>query len=332
VIDERASRGTATGQRGPGRAVVPDTRRADARPAGRPVASVSLTARRRRPLSRAAALVAATLLPPSFIPSTLIAQNDRITIRFAPRADQTIHIGATQVYDIQSVALTAAREPLTSHGETAFAYTETVGRPDEHGQYSAQLRYEDIRLRSTVNGQPVSTPVPLQPLIGVTITAMFDDRGRIQEVTVPPELAGRLPESLRLVLGAFTAGGLMQGAPASVTLGVGDFAAIPATIQLPIAGTAGTSGISGGRTLTLVAVEQDGQDRIARLQQVIEATMSAAMSGAASPSLKVSGSGTIEWNIDRGFAKTYDLEFTLDSDGPNGAIHGTEHVHMTGSS
>ena len=134
---------------------------------------------------------------------------------------------------------------------------------------------------------------------------------------------------MKFLVAAFMTENWLQGWPPSVTLSVGGSASVPSAIQLSMPGAENGVGISGGRTLKLVSVGQDGPDRIATLQQTVEASMSGPMTGGASPSIDVSGTGTIEWNVDRGYARRIDLEIALDGTGPNGRTRGTERVHVT---
>jgi len=256
----------------------------------------------------AAAMIAAFRAP-------LGAQADVVTIQLPPRPGQTIHVQTTQSYDTVTTPPVPGRDPIVNHGELTSAYAETVGPRSNDREYTVRLTFEEA-------------PGLLRSLVGTPVDAVFDERGRLQRVALPAPLADA-SDQMRPLVAAFVAENWLQGWPPSVTLSVGASASVPSAIQLPMPGAGNGVGISGGRTLKLVSIGRDGSDRIATLEQTVEASMSGPMTGGASPSIDVSGTGTIEWNVDRGYARRIDLEVTVDGSGPDGRTRGTERVHVT---
>jgi len=245
----------------------------------------------------------------------LAAQSDVATIRLVPPSGLTLHVRTLQSYDTVTTPREPGADPIVNHGESMSAYTEVVGPSSSEHEYGARLTFE-------------SAPEPLRPLAGTPIDAVFDERGRLERMTLPPPFAND-GDRMKPLVAAFVAENWLQGWPPAVTLRVGASAAVPAAIQLAMPGTASGVAVSGGRTLTLRSIDRDGPDRIAVLEQTVGVSMSDTMTGGASPSIDVSGSGTIEWNLDRGYARSIDLEMTLDFTGPAARTNGTERVHVT---
>jgi len=247
--------------------------------------------------------------------ATLGSQSDAVTIRLVPRSDQTIHVRIEQAYDLVTTPREPGADPIANRSEMTSVYTEVVGQPPSDREYRVRLTFE-------------SAPEPLRPLVGTPIDAMFDERGRLQRITLPPPVSEQ-SDRMKPLVAAFVAENWLQGWPPAVALSLGASAAVPSSIQLPLPGLPSGPRISGGRTLKLVSLDRDGADRIAVLQQTLGISMSDAMTGGASPSVDVSGNGAIEWNLDRGYARRIDLDMTVDLNATTGQTHGTERVRVT---
>jgi hypothetical protein len=260
------------------------------------------------------------------MPLTVGAQTERVTINTAPRPDQTIHIRIVQDMDFEATTPSAALPPSAIKATSVMAMTETVGHPDDRGKLEAQIRYDEISEAMSVNGIALPVPQPLQSLAGQTITAAFDDQGHLQDLVLPPGLEP-LAATLRPMISSMAA-----SLPAGVTLGVGESAAVPFTFPLPLpTGNAVGQEITGGTTFKLVAIELDGADRTARLEEIVESAVSVSLGGASSQTLKVSGTGTLEWDIDRAFVKSNEMEMTVDGGVAGLTMHGTIHTRTTGN-
>jgi len=269
---------------------------------------------------------AATLVVCALVVAFPAAQSERVMIRRAIAPNQTIHVRIASEWDYEN----PSPGPRKLHTGATAAYTLVTGAHREGERYEGRITFDEASVEITIDGQRPSQEHPLAIIVGKPMTATYDAQGRFQDLDVPFELSASTVNARTLFMnGAFTADALLQRWPPAFALGIGDSIEIPSEVALPIAGM--DPAVPGGRRLKLLGVEPNGQDRIAKLQQTFEGMLSGAMIGQ-DVSLSGAGSGTIDWNIDRGFATAYDINFTLDASRPSvPPLHHTVHTHMTAS-
>jgi hypothetical protein len=260
--------------------------------------------------------------------SAVAGAQTRILIQPAPKPDQTIHVTTTQEFSFSMGGGAAAAEPAEAQmvTRTVLGYTQSNGRFDGQGRMESQLTIDRIEAEQTLNGSAKS-PGNLGQLVGRSLTAVFDRAGRLVDITVPQDLQQASGMLKQLLAGAY---GALNFLPAT-TMAIGETATAPSNIPLRLPGSTGTVPYQTRTLTTLRAVETSGRDRIARLEQRIE-------SAPETDQLKVSGAGTIDVNLDRGFVGASATEWAVTGGNPATASaasaqlppgHGTIKVTVT---
>jgi hypothetical protein len=193
--------------------------------------------------------------------------------------------------------------------ESVFGYRQENGRFDDRDRMEAKLIIERIELRQTVNGT-AKAPTNLGDLVGRSITAIFDREGKLIDLTVPQDLQQVASVLKQLAAGAY--GPINFLPPVAMEVGKTEKTLSPVPIRL----SAGpTVPYQTQTATTLRAVEKEGSDRIARFEQHIDTT-------AQTDKVKVTGGGTIDVNLDRGFVSASTTEWNFS---------GTEAIARTSS-
>jgi hypothetical protein len=269
-------------------------------------------------------------------PAALLAQAERITIRLAPKPDQIVHYRTSTDMDMEMTGLKApdgAPPPPAMHMDMkmGMASTQVINHPDEQGRFDSQFTLDEMTMDMTMNGQKMPLPSTAgNPLIGRTMTATYDAHGAVVNMTVPPDMEA-MSAPLKQMLEA-----MYKTVPVAATIGVGETTTLPYVVSLPVPGR--PLGLSGQVRIHLVAIEQEGPDRVARFDQTIDMTMDAqapvdpnAPGAAPAPTFKMSGGGTLEWNLDRGFVKASDMKTTIEGQILGAQMHGTMRATMAGT-
>jgi hypothetical protein len=289
----------------------------------------------RRAITHLAALVL-TVAP------SASAQSEKVSLGLIPASNQSIRFKMTQDTNMEMAMTGPAASgdmpqgPMKLLGTTVFEGTQIVSNRDAEGRVSLDFTYDQVTSTMTMNGSPVPSQNAINnALKGKKVTIVFDAQGRVVDFKVPDELAVMAPNLKELMTS------MMGGLPA-VSLGVGETVTLPLNIALPfpIPGAAPVSMV-GQRTFTLLSLNREGAERIARLEQKTDTklTRSMEMPGPNGPSttnldFKMAGSGTMEWNLDRGYVTTSDTASTIDGTltGPLAmTIRGTIRIVTEGS-
>jgi hypothetical protein len=276
----------------------------------------------------------------------LPAQTEKVTISLAPRSGQTVHYVAIQDITMEIVPDVPAGQPsliptMKLAGKTTLAFTETSGSPDPQGRVTAVLTYEQANGEMSVNGVTMPVTASLPDLVGKTLILVFGADGKLADVTAPPEMTAALGPARQFITDLFK---LMPAA----ALAIGETTTTPFSIPLPVPVPGGVPIVLEGQVkTTLVSVDADGDDHLAKCDQAFEAAMapqapSDPASGTMRPSIdmKMLGTGKLQFNVDRGVMKSNESETTVDgvlSFGGSGAtalpsakIHGTIKAALTG--
>ena len=258
------------------------------------------------------------------IAAPLAAQGDKITLKLRPAPNQTIHLGMHQEMAFTATAEGLPNGPMKIDGLTSFEGVQHVGAPDAQGNLVVEMRIDSMAIAMLVNGSPMPAP-PLDSLKGQTVKLTYDAQGKV----IDAQASGMneiTKGSIRGLLGQFA------GSLPNATLGVGDTVSTPLNLTLPIPMLNGSQTTMQGRNLfQLLAISPDGADRIAQLKLTTEATMSGRVD------MHLTGTGTMEWNADRGFLKNgvtnMNTDMTLTLPG-GGTMHlvGTIRITITGES
>jgi hypothetical protein len=272
------------------------------------------------------------------------AAQERITISATPRSGQVL-LTHTTMEMAMDVAPDATRDGAPAVAlpkmnmvlSTSVTGTTTVGVPDEQGRYEARVAMDDISTRMTMNGQPAPFSLPANPLSGQTVTFAYDRDGRMVDMAAPG-MDGALETVKKMIMN-------VAGITSPVTLAVGETATLPTNFSFPMLGGAtGSLGMTGEIRITLVSITPDGADRIAHLTATVTSQMSGPHAGASTGgepgmTLQMSGDGTVDMNVDRGFARSTEMQIaiatTLAMPGKLGAsmppvqMHGTMKIAAT---
>ena len=256
--------------------------------------------------------------------ASLAAQGDKITLKLRPAPNQTIHLGMHQEMAFTATAEGLPNGPMKIDGLTSFEGVQHVGAPDAQGNLVVEMRIDSMAIAMLVNGSPMPAP-PLDSLKGQTVKLTYDAQGKVIDAQASG-MNETTKASIRGLLGQFA------GSLPNTTLGVGDTVSTPLNLTLPIPMLNGSQTTMQGRNLfQLLAISPDGADRIAQLKLTTEATMSGRVD------MHLTGTGTMEWNADRGFLKNgvsnMNTDMTLTLPG-GGTMHlvGTIRITITGES
>jgi hypothetical protein len=261
-----------------------------------------------------AGMLALTLLVPS-----LAAQGDKITLKLRPAPNQTIHIGMQQQMAFTATAEGLPSGPMKIDGVTEFSALQKVGAPDAKGNLVAEMQIDSISIAMLVNGMPMPA-LPLDSLKGQTVKVTYDPDGKVIDAQAPG-MNEAVTGSVRGMVGQFA------GSIPNATLGIGDTVSAPLnlTLPIPVLGASQTS-VQGRNLFQLLEVTREGGDRIARLKLTTEASMNGGVD------MKMTGTGTMDWNVDKGFLKNgsnnMNTEMTLTIPG-GGTMHLTGTIKMT---
>jgi len=152
---------------------------------------------------------------------------------------------------------------------------------------------------------------------GQTLKAVFDGQGKLVDVKVPESMAN-IESAVRTMLAT------LAGTMPKVPMAVGDTAVvllnIPVPLQLPGSAPGQPMLMDTRNVFKLTGITRDGSDQIAQLAQTTEATLTttldlSAMTGSALSAdveLKMTGTGTTEVNVDKGFIRTMNLDSVMD--------------------
>ena len=250
------------------------------------------------------------------------AQTEKFTISAAPKPGQTVHFTATQELALEMTpdvppdapaGQTSTLPTMKVAGKTNFTFTETSGSPDPQGRRTAVLTYEQASGEMSVNGIPMPMTRASSDLTGMTFTLVFDADGRVVDVISPPEIEATLGPVKQVVID-------MYKIVPIATLAIGESSTAPFSIPFPIpVPGSGPIVLDGHTKTTLVSVEAEGAEHIAKCDQIIEAAMAQPKVDPApgterglSMDLKMRGVGKLQFNVDRSVMKSNEFETTLD--------------------
>ncbi len=275
----------------------------------------------------------------------LRAQEDRAVVRLTPKPNQAFKCETVQEMEMDAtmdgVPQTTGPVSMKMVNRTVIDFTEKTGAPKEEGRIDADVTYDKISSDKILNGKPMPPDNLGVQLVGKTITFIYDRDGRVTDVRVPPDI-DLSAETLKQMMNS------LQGNLPSGEMTIGDTASTPFSMPLPIP-TPGLAALNatGEARYKLVALEKEGADLIAKLDQVVEAGLVTTVDlpltkGTAKVSIdfKVSGTGGLQLNLTRGVLKTSEQHLAIDGDTkmisdstetPSGTLklHGTSKMTST---
>jgi hypothetical protein len=189
-----------------------------------------------------------------------------------------------------------------------LAYTQTNGTFNAKGQLEAQVTVDRLELNESVAGRTRDS-LDASKVTGRVLTVTFDQTGKLLGVKVPPDIANSL--SLRvtqLLAGAY---GMLNFVP-EAQLAVGQETTTVSELPMRIPGDPTSGPLQARTTLTLRAINKKGPDRIAHLTQEIDVATTTSQ-------VKVTGGGSIDVNLDKGYVSATDIEWKISGSIQNSA-------------
>jgi hypothetical protein len=257
------------------------------------------------------------------------AQADRITLPRGPVPDQTVHMRTTQEFAMDLVPGDAGTPipPLQMAVKTVMAETMVIGRRDERQRYQSTATVDEVTNEMTMNGAPMPMPAssPLKP--GQQFTIQYDEAGAVVDVT--GDAPGAASEMIKTLIAGVTK------AMSSTTIAVGESITIPANMALPSLPTGPLGDMTGESKMTLASIAMDGPNHIAHFDIVVNASLTSSPQSTQplKMDMQIKGSGVMEFNVERGLARSMTQTGTLDgrmSGGvmPEMKLHGTIKMSM----
>jgi hypothetical protein len=166
----------------------------------------------------------------------------------------------------------------------------------------------------------VIPPAPVQvPVVGRHVGVTYDAAGTAVDLRVPDDLTAALPVLKQMLAN------VNRGFPIGETIGVAETITRPLDFAVPLPGQTAPVGLTLKMALTLDNIVMDAADRIARFSVALIGSTTGA-SASAIP-LSIRGTGTLEWNVDRGFAHANNLEYEIGLSTSAENAHGTIRVN-----
>jgi hypothetical protein len=236
-------------------------------------------------------LMAALTLAP------LSAQNERMSLKIVPAPDQAVRVDNHQEIRVNAEG---GAMPLGLTMDITTRMLMKSGPRNAEGTMTVRVAIEDASVTTTLNGSPM--PVPMQNVSGNSVVLEYsrDNIPRVVETTGAID-AG----SARTMIDGFSA-----MLPPNASIAVGETLDVPVNFPLPLPGVRGGA-LAGTLHLTLKSIGQEGDARIARLEQKMESTVNGQ---AADTAMKISmnGGGTMVWDLTHGIQREQDATIDLD--------------------
>ena len=239
----------------------------------------------------------------------VIAQSEKVSIRMAPRPDQSTRVTMTQemVIDmtVDGAAAVPGLTPMRMSMTSTMGMTQKTGAIKPDGTVDAELTYDQIRAEMTMNGQPMPAGDMNNPLVGKPVIVTYSRNGEMVDIKGLPA-TGLTDEAFKQMLGSF------YGNLPAVALSVGETTTTPMDfglpLPLPLPG-AGPMKMTGETRTKLVSIDKDVRGRSARFDSAIDGKMVMELGspdGKAKMVMNFSlgGTGTMVMDLDKGMLRS----------------------------
>jgi len=265
--------------------------------------------------------LASLALVTAFTTAHLFAQDDQIALRLAPRPHQVIRYSMEH-----EVRTTIENAPFELHGRTVALLTHTIGERDATGRLESTLAYDDLTLDITLNGRPV--PTPSFDLAGRKLTLVYGADGELLDLAPPADMDVALAAYVKGMIA--TLFGNRAGAEA--TLRVGESTTLPFAAGMPMpSGGLLPMSLNGQTRMKLLSIRRVDGERVAQLEQVVDASLTSTAGPDAAMTMTATGGGMVEWNLDRGYVTTGTTTITIEAEIMRANMHGTITTTVRGS-
>jgi hypothetical protein len=258
---------------------------------------------------------------------------ERITLPRKPGPNQTLVVHLTQDMDMQMSMAAAdtgaagadsapppqAMPPMKISGNMMMEATQKVGEADDQGRTPCELTYTDASMDMKMNGMAMPSQDFKDQFVGKAMTFAYASDGSVTEVKMPEDTPGGagIKAAVQQALSAFTISLPTQ------PLAVGESASMPFSVPLalPLPGGATPPAFKGTITYTLLRIDGSGPNRVAVLDQKMDANAQGSLpapggaaGGQGGPSLTMhmTGAGQVQVDLTRGIARSGDIETTMD--------------------
>ncbi len=232
----------------------------------------------------------------------------RIPIRPTPKPGEVIHVTTQQEIVMRMGEKPEEPGPAQLHTRGLLAFTQSNGRVDEQNHLEAGVVVERMEIEDATKSWqgPGMDPNSVK---GRSLAVVFDRSGKLLTIKVPPDIAAPVSSKLtQLLAGAY---GPLNFLPA-VSLAVGEETSSTSDLPMRLPGNLSQGPLQAKVNLTLRALDRNGRDRIAHIQQRIDVVTETRQ-------LTMSGGGTIDANLDRGFVSSNETEWTISGSIPPAA-------------
>lgn len=231
--------------------------------------------------------------------AVVLAAQERVGVRPSPKPGEKIQITARQEVVLRVGVKPDEPGPEYLRVNNAVTYTQTNGTVDGEGKLVAQIALEALLLDEALGGTPRKTP-DTSSVKGRMLTVTFDRDGKLIAIKVPPDMRDVSARLTQLLAGAY---GVINFLPA-VELAVGQETTHTTELPMRLPGNVSQGPLRAKTTLKMRALDKQGNSRIARLQQDINIDTS-------TTTIQMTGGGTIDVNVDRGFISGTDTEWKM---------------------
>ncbi|HEY2908248.1 MAG TPA: hypothetical protein VGJ29_20250 [Vicinamibacterales bacterium] len=233
-----------------------------------------------RAVSRSSALLFAVLCTAGTIGA---AQTEKIQLRLVPQPDQWVQFHMVQ--EVATGAITAGDRVLPAMLMKMVAtFTQTTGHPDPDGRVKAEVTY--------------------------------DAQGKLVDIQAPSGMPANVVARLREMMTSVFSG------LGSSSFAIGETVSTPINMTLPSPADAGPA-MTGTVAMILRSISEEGGERLAHFDQNMQLSMEstrklpAAGSGTDAPTMtmrmKMIGTGTMDYNVNRGFMVANRMQSTTDT-------------------
>jgi hypothetical protein len=209
--------------------------------------------------------------------------------------------------------------PMKLTGSMTMEARQKVGSTDDQGKTPCEFTYTDANMDMKMNGMSLPNNDFKNQFVGRSMSFAYAPDGTVTDLKMPDNTPGAaaITNTVQQALGQFT-----MSLPTQ-PLSVGETAKMPVTVPLalPLPGGAKPPAFKGTVTYTLVRVEGSGNERVAVLDQKMDATAEGALpapGGNASGqpggtlTMHMTGNGQISVDLARGVARSGEIETTMD--------------------
>lgn len=271
------------------------------------------------------------------------AQTEKVQLRLVPQPDQWVQYKMTMDMAMGPAAGATGSPIPDMSTRMSMGFTQTTGHPDEDGRVKAEVTWDEFSTTATVAGKETPVPMPTS-FLDQQMTAIYDAQGKLVDLQAPPEMQASVAQMRQMMTSVFS------GLPTSA-IAVGETVSMPVNMPMPSQVRAGASApvLEGTNTMTLRSISQEGGERIAHFDQTSKFSMETTNklpihdAAAAAPTMtlifQMSGTGTMDYNVDLGIVVRNNMQSTIDSatkfDGrmpkgmPGMDMHGTVKLTMT---